>query len=523
MPEAWGRNLARFIMAALLTIAFSGTSRGASIEKLLMPGPLSAAHAKTEEQCGACHDKTDRERQRTLCLACHKDIAEDLRTGTGFHGRMPGAREGQCAGCHSEHHGRGADVVNLDRASFDHDRTNFPLSGAHAAVDCSGCHRARSPFRKAPVACIGCHRTDDAHHGNLGTDCKACHRETAWQTVSFDHDRTQFPLRDKHREVPCSACHAGEHYKGTPRECVSCHMPDDVHRGSRGARCGDCHTEAGWKTAKFDHAKETGFPLLGRHARIGCADCHRTGNLKDPLPKTCSGCHASDDHHAGRFGADCASCHGNELWRIEHYDHAGRHHFELTGAHAELACESCHTAVARAQKLPTDCAGCHRADDVHGGALGKACDRCHASARWSERIRFDHDLSDFPLVGLHIVVTCAQCHASQRFTDAPKDCNGCHAKDDVHKGSLGPQCADCHTPNGWKLWQFDHAAKTRFALTGAHATLRCADCHVKPANEMKLSRDCGSCHAGDDIHDGQFGRHCERCHNSISFRGGRAN
>src|SRR5215469_14903214 len=100
MPEALGRNFAKVLMAALLTIPLSGPGRCASIEKLLMPGPLSAAHAKTEEHCDACHDRTDRERQSTLCLVCHKDVAEDLRTATGFHGRVPSAREGQCQGCH---------------------------------------------------------------------------------------------------------------------------------------------------------------------------------------------------------------------------------------------------------------------------------------------------------------------------------------------------------------------------------------------------------------------------------------
>ena len=47
----------------------------------------------------------------------------------------------------------------------------------------------------------------------------------------------------------------------------------------------------------------------------------------------------------------------------------------------------------------------------------------------------------------------------------PADCNACHKKDDVHKGSLGTKCADCHTENDWKEAKFDHD-KTRFPLTG---------------------------------------------------------
>jgi len=57
-----------------------------------MPGKLSAAHVKYEEQCSLCHDRTDRNRQTQLCLDCHKEIAGDLRQQRGFHGRFPGSR-----------------------------------------------------------------------------------------------------------------------------------------------------------------------------------------------------------------------------------------------------------------------------------------------------------------------------------------------------------------------------------------------------------------------------------------------
>jgi hypothetical protein len=160
---------------------------------------------------------------------------------------------------------------------------------------------------------------------------------------------------------------------------------------------------------------------------------------------------------------------------------------------------------------------------VHGGTLGRACEQCHTPSKWNADIRFDHDVTDFPLLGLHVVVTCAQCHPTQAFKSAPHDCHDCHGKSDVHKGSLGTDCAACHSPNGWNLWQFDHGARTHFSLTGAHARLACADCHKKPANEAKLPTECGSCHAADDVHAGQFGGRCDRCHTTITFHGGRAN
>ena len=35
--------------------------------------------------------------------------------------------------------------------------------------------------------------------------------------------------------------------------------------------------------------------------------------------------------------------------------------------------------------------------------------------------------------------------------------------------------------------------------------------------KVKLSSDCASCHAKDDIHVGEFGRQCQRCHTTVSF------
>ena len=293
-----------------------------------------------------------------------------------------------------------------------------------------------------------------------------------------------------------------------------------MHKGSRGEDCAQCHVESKWGTAKFDHLRETGFALLGRHAAVDCAACHRTGNFKDEIPKTCVGCHRAVDAHANRFGDDCASCHGNEDWHAE-FDHAAKTKFALTGKHAKLDCHTCHTARTATQKLPTDCASCHRGDDVHGGAQRANCDSCHSTEGWRTDVRFDHDLSSFPLLGMHVIVGCGQCHASRSYTGAPQECVACHRSSDVHKGTLGDKCATCHSPNGWKVWDFDHNQQTDFPLTGSHAQLACNDCHRKPAGQMRLPTDCAACHRDDDIHLGQFGAQCQRCHTTITFKGAR--
>jgi hypothetical protein len=521
--RAWAHAGLMMVAVALAVTGVSHNAHAASVESLLEPGKLSAKHAKYEDACASCHDRADRTRQSELCLSCHKDVATDLREHRGFHGHMPNAGAGQCSACHSEHLGRDADIVRLDRQQFDHAQTDFPLEGAHRTLDCVSCHRGNEAWRAAKPECGACHRADDAHAGQLGADCAACHGTESWGGGRFDHNKTSFELTGAHQSLRCNACHIGGRYKQTPQTCVGCHATDDVHREARGTKCDSCHTTSNWRTATFDHAKETGFALEGRHAHVECTDCHRGGDYKTKLPTTCSGCHRADDAHAGRFGDRCEQCHANVAWTPVPYDHEAKTHFALVGAHATVSCHTCHSAPVTVQKLPTDCASCHHAIDPHGGKLSLGCDSCHGVQAWQRDITFDHDLTRFPLLGLHAVVSCAQCHRTQAFNAAPTDCNGCHAEQDVHHGGLGQRCDSCHSPNGWAIWEFDHAKQTHFPLTGAHQKLTCGDCHRQPPGSGgKTPSDCIACHRNDDRHLGQFGIHCDRCHNTTTFKGGRS-
>ena len=512
-----------FLLCSVLVLALH-VSRVEAVnpETLLMPGKLTTAHQKFEEHCSLCHDVRDRSRQTPLCLDCHKEIAADIRNHHGLHGHTPAMATSQCSACHMDHLGRGADIVELDPARFDHDLTDFPLRGAHAALACAACHEPGKRYRDTPRDCGACHFHDDAHGGKLGRDCGTCHGSDSWWRARFDHDETGFALRGAHASLACAQCHLANHYKGTPRDCVSCHATDDVHHGDRGSACAACHSVKDWKTSRFDHLKSTGFALAGAHARLQCQDCHRSGNMRVKLPTTCIGCHRGEDPHAGRLGSDCGRCHGSDEWKHPVFDHTGDAHWALLGAHARLGCFDCHTASVATQKLETACVSCHRVDDVHRGKLGTDCAACHSPAGWRTDLRFDHDRTRFPLAGLHVAVPCEQCHLSRDFSDTPRNCGDCHAADDVHKGNFGHDCARCHSPVGWSIWSFDHAKETHFPLTGAHASLACATCHRRPPEQVKLRTDCVGCHAQDDVHAGQFGPDCAKCHTTRTFKGAKA-
>ena len=496
---------------------FANPSLATELEKLLMPGELSRAHSDIEADCSKCHDRIDKSRQRELCLDCHKEVARDVMTKSGFHGRA--AASAKCNTCHTEHKGRGADTVSFAPQAFDHAGTDFPLAGAHVSASCETCHKAGKKFREAPRGCIDCHREDDVHGGKLGKDCADCHEPARFKKTIFDHAKTKFPLHDAHAKVACFGCHRDTSYKGAPVRCVDCHGSGDAHRGARGPDCASCHGTIAWKKTRFDHVKASDYALLGNHAKLACDTCHRGGNLKAPLPRECNGCHATADSHSGRFGTDCADCHSQDKWDVAAFDHGTRARFALRGAHAKLDCHSCHTGVLKQQKVARDCAGCHGVDDVHKNSMGRDCQSCHKETGWREEVKFDHDLSKFPLVGLHVGVPCEECHASRAYRDTPDRCFSCHRSKDVHHGKLNEDCASCHNPNGWDFWQFDHGTKTDFALSGAHGRLGCRDCHRKPDHDLSLSGECSSCHKADDVHDGQFGLDCGRCHESESFRG----
>ncbi len=406
--------------------------------------------------------------------------------------------------------------------------------------ECSNCHT--SFFRGAQVQlCLSCHKdvAEDINnsvgfHGKSteaqASECSHCHTDHLGKDADivnfdqeiFDHTSTDFTLKGAHTSTTCASCHEeGKLFRQAPVSCVDCHEKVDPHRTNLGRDCGTCHQETNWSdTLDFDHSK-TDFPLVDAHKTVTCSACHVEETYED-LPTNCIGCHRIQDVHQDRFGEKCETCHRITNWSEVRFDHDKDTDFSLLGEHREASCKSCHETNVFQQDTGASCVSCHRQDDAHDASLGTECATCHNADGWLENVAFDHGLTQFPLIGLHVLAPCEACHIDNTFQNAQVTCQSCHLTEDVHKGGLGSKCESCHNPNGWEFWIFNHDQQTDFRLTGKHNGLKCAACHRQaPVEKVAISRSCIACHQRDDKHRGMFGTQCSACHNTNSFKGAR--
>jgi hypothetical protein len=149
--------------------------------------PLIGAHATVD--CDACHKSAavgQFQGLSTACVSCHQQDFINTKSSGLDHVlfRFPTG----CEQCHS--------MDNWLGAKFDHSAppANFPLTGAHATLDCNACH-AGGKFVGTPATCVGCHLTDfnktnNPPHAaaNFPTTCQTCHSTTAWDPTTFDHN-----------------------------------------------------------------------------------------------------------------------------------------------------------------------------------------------------------------------------------------------------------------------------------------------------------------------------------------------
>ena len=241
------------------------------------------------------------EKPPTACFRCHEREDRDK----GHKGRYGE----KCETCHVE--------KTFKAATFEHGRdARYALRGKHQPVKCDTCHKGILYRDKLETRCIACHEPDDKHKGQLGKDCARCHAESSWRESSFDHNRSDFPLRERHAGLDCKKCHASPLFKDAKTDCASCHAKDDAHKARLGTRCEQCHSARGWKIWAFDHNLRSRFKLLDKHAKVKCLACHlKPVTDKVVLAVECVSCHRRDDIHFETKGPQCERCHAPDNWR----------------------------------------------------------------------------------------------------------------------------------------------------------------------------------------------------------------
>lgn len=487
------------------------------LSKLLSPGPLIEGHKDLEHtECLECHTAAEGI-DNNKCLDCHKEIKKSVQNKKSFHGRQ----SKPCYECHIDHKGRAYNSTKVNLKTFDHNKTDYKLVGAHKKIKCKECHttkRTKKPIRKSGTRwfgqqknCNSCHKSDDIHkfQGDFAKkECSSCHGELSWKKdITFDHKKdTGYALLGSHNKLKCDKCHTPinkttNKYKWPKLKtdkCLSCHK--DVHKNNlspkfRGGNCAKCHNNNSWKIKSFDH-RVTNFPLKGKHSRIDCVKCHKgqkTSERKNfkwtGLKQQCSYCHNDYHSYAGqssqRFGklSDCMQCHKDGGWKQNiNFNHNYDTRFDITGKHKKNKCFDCHVAA-------------------KGQNKNKPKKRIYHWAQLDKK-------------------TCETCHKSPH-------------KKEFSKKLLQKKCTACHTTEGWdrtvgkagKNGAIDHNT-TRFPLTGKHKKVKCNDCHIVngkrkfkfPLAEKKF---CNNCHK--NVHKKQFSskfsqKSCAECHTTNNFK-----
>jgi hypothetical protein len=281
-------------------------------------------------------------------------------------------------------------------------------SHAQLAADCGACHTAPWSSRTMTGQCLACHtevaaevQAKNGVHGPMmgaltSPTCRGCHPDhggaqgvvTVTDAASFPHDLTPYSLRGHRHKA-----------NGGSFTCVDCHPKDLAH---------------------FDQA-------------------------------TCAGCHTTIDaafmtRHAAQFGPGCLVCHDGSGNDAANFDH-NKLPFKLTGKHAGVACDKCHTNTGSRQGLqntPQDCNSCHAKNDTHQGRFGQQCGQCHTADGWANAT-FNHTIFPVNHGSRELKATCQTCHPIDVTTYT---CFGCHTHTPAnavsgHEGRSLQQLTDC--------------------------------------------------------------------------------
>lgn len=175
---------------------------------------LEGKHA--DVSCESCHQNNIFKGTPQDCYSCHqKDDEHNGQFGT------------DCAACH--------DSSDWDNATFDHTRSNFPLTGAHINVACENCHQ-NGVFKGAPSTCISCHADPAFHAGAFGAECASCHNTSNWNQAGFNFAHPEPSAEEggsgiTHGGATCRQCHPATVKEAS---CTACHDSNNPGGGEGG-------------------------------------------------------------------------------------------------------------------------------------------------------------------------------------------------------------------------------------------------------------------------------------------------
>lgn len=239
------------ILVAFLTIIGIGaaTSMMPTSTRLLMPGPLTSAHASLQS-CSACHANSGFGKWTWL---------------RGLIGGKPHGDSKACAGCHSigEHafnaHGARLDVLKRSTRHAEKRAATIAMAIPKSAMLQSMAFPA-SQMSARGIECATCHQEHQGAQFELTAmsdeQCRSCH---TIKFDSFDRDHPAFdgyPFTRRTRIIYDHASHFSKHFpevakksptKNIPQTCANCHVTGaDAGKSFMGVAtfeqaCAACH------------------------------------------------------------------------------------------------------------------------------------------------------------------------------------------------------------------------------------------------------------------------------------------
>jgi predicted CXXCH cytochrome family protein len=365
-----------------------------------------------------------------LCIECHKDIQETLKSPF-VHAPL---KRGECSGCHNPH-------------TSEHGK----LLGDEINSLCNNCHKDVIPEKTRSIhkvvadgKCVSCH--DPHASGNKfvlrkkGNDlCFECHKDmgSLIENAEYKHE----PVEKNQGCITCHNPHASADYKfilknDSPSLCAECHRTDEKKFADRhlnypvaDSQCTSCHNPHGSNTRKiiFDGAHE---PVVKRE----CDKCHEGSQSQNPLNVLKEGIEL------------CRGCHSEAIDKMFGKNQV---HWPLVDSRACMHCHSPHAA---------------RQKNLVKGKIVNVCGECHEDTLSLQKISIDNP-ENKSLCKPVKEGNCIDCH-TPHSSDGPL----LIAEESFSFGT----CNKCHE---WR----------------SHSTHPIGDKIVDPRNE-NLMVDCLSCH-----------------------------